>query len=196
MAKNPNQMTWLYNENNCIACRGCESGCKQEFDLPVGIRRRRVIIQESGKYPNPEARYLSVSCNHCEEPSCLKACPVGAYSKEEEFGVVLHDKKKCIGCKRCIAACPYGAPQFNEKEKKVDKCDFCIHRLKAGLPPACVRTCMGYALSNGKMPDVEAGNAFPDPVFKTKVQDQLPHFADPKLTIPSIRFVEAKNIKK
>jgi hypothetical protein len=55
---------------------------------------------------------------------------------------------------------------------------------------------MGYALSNGRLPDVEAGNAFPDPVFKTKIQDRLPHFADPKLTIPSIRFVEVKNIKK
>ncbi len=53
MAKNPKQMTWLYNENNCIACSGCESGYKQEFDLPVGISRRRGIIQEGGKYPNP-----------------------------------------------------------------------------------------------------------------------------------------------
>jgi anaerobic dimethyl sulfoxide reductase subunit B (iron-sulfur subunit) len=196
MAKNPKQMTWLYNEENCIACRSCEAGCKQEFDLPVGIRRRRVIIEEGGKYPNPVVRYISISCNHCEEPACLKACPVGAYTKEEDFGVVLHDKKKCIGCKRCIAACPYGAPRFNEQEKKVDKCDFCIHRLRVGLPPACVRTCMGYALSNGTLPDVEAGNAFPDPVFKSKIIDRLPHFADPKLTIPSIRFVEAKNIKK
>ncbi len=196
MAKNPKQMTWLYNEDNCIACRSCESGCKQEFDLPAGIRRRRVIIQEGGKYPHPAVRYISISCNHCEEPSCLKACPVGAYTKEQEFGVVLHDKKKCIGCKRCMAACPYGAPRFNEKEKKVDKCDFCIHRLRVGLPPACVRTCMGYALSNGTLPDVEAGNAFPDPVFKSTIIDRLPHFADPKLTIPSIRFVEAKNIRK
>ena len=196
MAKNPKQMTWLYNEENCIACRSCEAGCKQEFDLPVGIRRRRVIIEEGGKYPNPVVRYISISCNHCEEPACLKACPVGAYTKEEDFGVVLHDKKKCIGCKRCMAACPYGAPRFNEKEKKVDKCDFCIHRLRVGLPPACVRTCMGYALSNGTLPDVEAGNAFPDPVFKSAITDRLPQFADPKLTIPSIRFVEAKNIKK
>ena len=53
MAKNPNQMSWYYNENNCIACRACEAGCKQEFDLPVGVRRRRVIIKEEGKYPNP-----------------------------------------------------------------------------------------------------------------------------------------------
>lgn len=196
MAKNPKQMTWLYNEENCIACRSCEAGCKQEFDLPVGIKRRRVIIEEGGKYPNPVVRYISISCNHCEEPACLKACPVGAYTKEEDFGVVLHDKKKCIGCKRCMAACPYGAPRFNEKEKKVDKCDFCIHRLRVGLPPACVRTCMGYALSNGTLPEVEAGNAFPDPVFKSAIIDRLPHFADPKLTIPSIRFVEAKSIKK
>ncbi|MBF0459252.1 MAG: 4Fe-4S dicluster domain-containing protein [Nitrospirae bacterium] len=196
MAKNPKQMTWLYNENNCIACRGCEAACKQEFDLPVGVRRRRVIIKEGGKYPNPVVRYISVSCNHCAEPACMKACPVGAYTKEEEFGVVLHDKAKCIGCKRCMAACPYGAPQFNDKEKKVDKCNFCIHRLKAGLPPACVRTCMGYALSNGRLPDVEAGNAFPIPVFKSEIKEKLPHFADTKLTSPSIRFVEAKNVKE
>ena len=192
MAKNPNQMAWLYNEYNCIGCRACEAGCKQEFDLPVGIRRRKVIIKEEGKYPNPVVRYLSVSCNHCEEPACMKACPVGAYTKEDKFGVVLHDQEKCIGCKRCMAACPYGAPQFDEKKKKVDKCNFCIHRLKAGLPPACVRTCMGYALSNGQISDVETGKAFPDPVFKRKIVDRLPGFADPKLTKPSIKFSDNK----
>jgi len=167
MAKNPNQMTWLYNENNCIACRAASLVASRSSTFPL-VSDGGGHYTGIGEVPEPEARYLSVSCNHCEEPSCLKACPVGAYSKEEEFGVVLHDKKKCIGCKRCIAACPYGAPQFNEKEKKVDKCDFCIHRLKAGLPPACVRTCMGYALSNGKMPDVEAGNAFPTLYLKPR----------------------------
>jgi anaerobic dimethyl sulfoxide reductase subunit B (iron-sulfur subunit) len=196
MAKNPKQMAWLFNEDNCIGCRSCEAGCKQEFDVPLGVKRRRVIIQEEGKYPDVKVRYISSACNHCEEPSCLKACPVGAISKEEEFGAVLIDQKKCIGCKRCAAACPYGAPTFDETKQKMDKCTFCIHRLRVGLPPACVRTCMGYALSNGKLSDVEAGNAFPDPIFKSKITNQLPNFADPKLTIPSARFVEAKNIGK
>jgi len=191
MARNPNQVGWYFNENNCIACRACEAGCKQEFDLPIGVRRRRVIIKEEGKYPNVKVRYLSSACNHCEEPSCIKACPVGAYTKEPEFGAVLLDQEKCIGCKRCQAACPYGAPQFDEKKKKMDKCTFCYHRLKEGLPPACVRTCPGYALWHGKLSDVEARKAAPE-IYTRPLQDRLPGFADPKLTLPSVRFSEAK----
>jgi DMSO reductase iron-sulfur subunit len=191
MAKNPNQVGWYFNENNCIACRACEAGCKQEFDLPIGVRRRRVIIKEEGKYPNAKVRYISTACNHCEEPACLKACPVGAYTKEPEFGVVLHDQGKCIGCKRCMAACPYGAPQFDAKKKKVDKCSLCYHRLKEGLPPACVRTCPGYALWHGKMSDIEAQKTPPE-IYRRSLANALPGFADPKLTIPSVKFSENK----
>jgi len=191
MAKNPNQIGWYYNENNCIACRACEAGCKQEFDLPIGVRRRRVIVKEEGKYPNVKVRYISTACNHCEEPACLKACPVGAYTKEAEFGVVLHDQGKCIGCKRCMAACPYGAPQFDAKKKKVDKCNLCYHRLKEGLPPACVRTCLGYSLWHGKLSDIEA-QATPPEIYRRPLKDALPSFADPKLTRPSVKFSENK----
>ncbi len=191
MAKNPNQIGWYYNENNCIACRACEAGCKQEFDLPIGVRRRRVIVKEEGTYPNVKVRYISTACNHCEEPACLKACPVGAYTKEPEFGVVLHDQKKCIGCKRCMAACPYGAPQFDAAKKKADKCNLCYHRLKEGLPPACVRTCMGYSLWHGKMSDIEAQQTPPE-TYRRPLKDALPGFADPKLTRPSVKFSENK----
>ncbi len=191
MAANPNQVGWYYNENNCIACRACEAGCKQEFDLPVGVRRRRVIVKESGKYPNPKTRYISTACYHCEEPACLKACPAKAISKEPQFGVVLIDQKKCVGCRRCEAACPYGAPTFNEKTKKMDKCTLCLHRLKVGQPPACVRTCMGYALWHGKMSDIVAQTT-PEPVYRRPLVAALRDFADPALTKPSGRFSENK----
>jgi DMSO reductase iron-sulfur subunit len=191
MAKNPNQMGWYFNENNCIACRACEAGCKAEFDLPIGVQRRRVIIKEEGKYPNVRVRYLSAACNHCEEPSCLKACPVGAITKEPEFGVVLINQEKCIGCRRCEAACPYGAPTFDEKKKKMDKCTFCIHRLREGLPPACVRTCPGYSLWHAKLSDIEAQRVLPE-IYRRPLKDTLPGFADTKLTIPSVRFSEIK----
>jgi Fe-S-cluster-containing dehydrogenase component len=155
------------------------------------VRRRRVIIKEEGKYPNVKVRYISTACNHCEEPACLKACPVGAYTKEPEFGVVLHDQGKCIGCKRCAAACPYGAPQFDETKKKMDKCSLCYHRLKEGLPPACVRTCLGYSLWHGKLSDIEAQKTPPE-IYRRPLKDNLPGFTDPKLTIPSVKFSDNK----
>ena len=191
MSTNPNQRGWYYNENNCVACRACEGACKQEFNLPAGVRRRRVLIKEEGKYPKIQVRYLSTSCHHCEDPACMKACPSGAITKESQFGAVLIDQEKCIGCKRCAAACPYGAPTFDEKKQKMDKCTLCVHRLKEGLAPACVSSCMGYALWSGKMGDI-LSRSVPEKVYQLPLQESLPGLADPKMTIPSIRFSEKK----
>lgn len=191
MAKNPNQVGWYYNENNCTACRACEAGCKQEFDLSIGVRRRQVILKEEGAYPNIKMRYISSACNHCEEPACMKACPSQAISKEEQFGAVLIDQDKCVGCKRCKSACPYGAPVFDNAKKKMDKCTLCVHRLKEGLPPACVRTCMAYALWHGKLSDIVAQST-PPKIYQRPLKDTLPGFADPALTRPSVKFSEIK----
>src|SRR3972149_6947969 len=102
------QLGFLFNQDNCIGCRACEAACKQEFNLPVGLRRRRVITQLEGTYPNVVQRFTSMCCNHCAEPSCVKACPVGALFKRPKDGIVLFDDEKCIACRRCGAACPYG----------------------------------------------------------------------------------------
>jgi len=177
------QYGWHINLKNCIACRACEGACKQEFNLPVGVRRRRVIKQTEGTYPNVVQRYISLSCNHCAEPACVKACPVSALYKRPQDGIVLFDEDKCIGCRRCGGACPYGAPQYHPETGKINKCTLCVHRQEQGLPPACTITCMGLALESGTVAELEG---------QPHVARAVIGFADPALTQPSIRFVPAR----
>jgi len=171
------QYAWYFNQFNCIGCRACEAGCKQEFDVPVGVRRRRVVPVDTGTFPNVKRDYVSMACNHCEEPACVKACPTGALYKRAEDGLVLFHVEKCVGCRRC-RACPYGAPQYDPVTGKINKCTLCAHRLEKGLAPACAITCMGLALEAGTLEEVAA---------KAEARS-VPGFADPSLTNPSIRF--------
>lgn len=177
------QKAFFFNQDNCIGCRACEAACKQEFDLPVGLRRRRVITQMEGTYPNVAQRFTSMSCNHCAAPACVKACPVGALYKRSKDGIVLFDEKKCIACRRCGAACPYGAPQYHPETGKVNKCTLCVRRLEKGLPPACTITCMGLALEYGTLAELDKVSG---------ARREVKGFADPALTQPSIRFIPAR----
>jgi len=181
--RDSDQQAFFFNQDNCIGCRACEAACKQEFNLPEGLRRRRVITQMEGAYPNVARRFISMSCNHCAEPACVKACPVGALFKRAQDGIVLFDEEKCIGCRRCGAACPYGAPQYHPETGKVNKCTLCVHRLEQGLPPACTITCMGLALEHATLAELDKR-----PGAKRAVKG----FADPALTRPSIRFIPAR----
>ena len=177
------QAGFLFNQQNCIGCRACEAACKQEFNLPVGIRRRRVISSEEGAYPNVTRRHVSMCCNHCAEPACVKSCPAGALFKRPQDGIVLYDDEKCIGCRRCGAACPYGAPQYHPETGKVNKCVLCYHRLDQGLKPACAMTCMGLALEHATVAELDRTPG---------LTRQVKGFADPALTQPSVRFIPAR----
>lgn len=197
------QLGWLIDLDKCTGCDTCMVSCKSENNtrplgspmpfkngrgvIPDHVSYRWVVKREAGLYPNPTMTFVTSSCNHCENPACLSSCPVSnvndpsnpanAIFKRAEDGVVLINQDVCIGCKNCIQACPYGAPQFNSITLKVEKCTFCIHRLEAGLQPACVTSCVGNALHVVEDFNAsESGMNAPD------------GFADPSLTKPSVKF--------
>ena len=95
-----------------------------------------------------------MSCNHCENPACVAACPAGALQKDPDTGIVLHDAEVCIKCKTCMEICPYGAPQFDEVADLIVKCDTCLDLRNAGMTPNCVAACPMRALDFGDLDEL------------------------------------------
>ena len=145
------QRCFFVDTTHCINCKTCEIACKDINGAAVGQRPRRVRTFEGGEYPDVLVAHLSMSCNHCEQPQCLAACPVGAYRKRPEDGIVIHDPSRCIGCKYCTWACPYAAPQFDPGSGKVMKCNLCYSVTEAEGGPACVQACPVRAIEVGTL---------------------------------------------
>ncbi len=136
----------------CVGCHACQVACKSENNVPLGVFRNWVDELETGKFPNVSRHRLPRLCNHCENPSCLNVCPVKATYQLED-GTVLINYDRCIGCKYCIAACPYDARFINPERNTAEKCTYCHERLDAGLQPACVNTCISGARVFGDLND-------------------------------------------
>jgi len=135
----------------CVACNACVLACKAENKVPEGGFRDWIVTEARGSFPHLSLEIRSERCNHCERSPCVEACPTGASYKSAD-GVALVDRDKCTGCKTCIAACPYGA-RYVHPEGYVDKCTFCMHRIKRGKEPACVEICPTKALTFGDLSD-------------------------------------------
>lgn len=170
----------------CIGCRACTVACKAENNVSLG--RFRAVIQEKtmGTFPNTKKAFLPLMCNHCEGnkkdgvPPCVKICPEypgkrakfktasgktiryrsgGTYKRPD--GLILIDVAQCIGCGKCVDACPYGVRSMNPFVKAggdptkqcADKCDMCAHRIDNGVEPSCVNTCQGRARIFGDLND-------------------------------------------
>ena len=157
------QLAFSVNISKCTGCKACQIACKDKNNLPDGVRWRRVFNYEGGEWiqlgdqliPSSVYAYpVSAACMHCQNPVCLQVCPAAAISKRED-GIVLIDQNKCIGCRYCSWACPYGAPQFNEELGVMTKCTMCSDLVDKGERPACVEACPYRAMDFGPLEEIQ-----------------------------------------
>ncbi len=142
----------VIDQTRCIGCHACSTACKSENLVPLSVNRTYVKYADVGIFPQARRAMQVTRCNQCEEPPCAEACPTGAMYQRPD-GIVDFDKAICIGCKACIAACPYDAIFINPEDHSAEKCNFCAHRLDSGLEPACVVVCPTEAIFIGDLND-------------------------------------------
>jgi formate dehydrogenase iron-sulfur subunit len=147
---------FLIDASRCIDCRTCLVACSVENNVPM--THTRIWMKDTGitgDFPDLSRYTAPYHCMHCTDPSCVSACTVGALQQNED-GVVVYDAERCIGCRYCMYACPFGVPNF-EWEKSlalIVKCDLCFERLEEGQQPACAATCPTEAIKFGTHADM------------------------------------------
>ena len=148
---------WLVDTRRCFGCHGCEVACKAENDVPLGHFIRQTIYHDFERSDGKGVARIMVpmSCQHCEDAPCIKACPCGAMQKGAG-GSVQVDYDRCSGHASCKEACPYGAIYIDPVANQAVKCHNCTHRVDAGMEPACVSTCPSEALYFGDLNDPES----------------------------------------
>ncbi len=142
----------LTDVTKCIGCLKCVSACKQvhnlEMDVPRIWDKNDGLSAENwtSVIRRPGDHYVRKQCRHCLEPACASVCPVGALHKTE-MGPVTYDSAKCLGCRYCMMACPFGIPRYDwdKTVPHVEKCILCYDRIKTGQQPACTEACPAEA---------------------------------------------------
>ncbi len=160
------QYGFYFDSAKCVGCKACQVSCKETYKLPIGNLYRRVYNYTGGSWEkNANGVYapkdvfgyfVSVACNHCENPACVASCPTGAMTKNAETGIVTSSHDVCIGCRTCISVCPYDAPTLDADAGYVIKCDMCEAELTLDRKPICVAGCPMRALDWGTFDELRA----------------------------------------
>ncbi len=178
------QLAFYIDQSRCTGCHACTVACKDWYDIPAGpVKWRWLSTIEQGDYPKLFVAFLTLSCLHCANPTCIPVCPSNAIKKRPQDGAVVVDQAACLGkeaCGLCKEACPYGAPQFSdEREAKMQMCGLCVERWQEGRKPICVESCPMEALDAGPLDHLEA---------KHGAMKQAPGFIYVRENRPSVVF--------
>jgi Fe-S-cluster-containing dehydrogenase component/formate-dependent nitrite reductase membrane component NrfD len=145
----------VIDHTRCIGCHACTTACRSENEVPLSVTRTYVKYVDVGVHPQARRAFQVTRCNQCEDAPCVAACPTAAMHRRPD-GIVDFDKSACIGCKACMAACPYDAIFINPEDHSAEKCNFCAHRLDMGLEPACAVVCPTGAILVGDLDDPDS----------------------------------------
>ncbi len=173
--RSPEALGLLFDSTLCIGCKACVTACKDVNDLPLDLSTRPgspwdtpvdttartfnvIKVYRDGAATQKDAEtdgfaFMKASCLHCVDPSCVSACPVSAMTKDPVTGIVGYDPEACIGCRYCVAACPFGIPKYDYQSPtgEIGKCELCRHRLPEGKYAACAEVCPTGATLYGKV---------------------------------------------
>ena len=143
----------LYDSTLCIGCKACEQACAERNKLPYDDKIAAEQVQSAHKFTvvmSKDDKFMRRLCMHCEDPTCASVCPVAALRKTKE-GPVIYEESRCMGCRYCMAACPFGVPKYEWAKAlpAVRKCDMCADRVKAGKMTACAEACPTGATTFG-----------------------------------------------
>ncbi len=178
------QYGFHFDATRCTGCKTCEAACRDYHHLKSGFTYRHVYELEGGGWAKADdgswttdgyTYYTSFSCQHCDDPACVRVCPTGAMSKGDN-GLVAVDTHRCIGCGYCAMACPYDNPKVDREAGHSTKCDGCADRVAEGKDPICVAACSMRALEFKPVDDLPADG----------VRADIAPLPDPALTKPNL----------
>ena len=184
---------FIFNQSLCVNCKACSAACSLENNFAVKVRSVLTYNREvSASVP---LSHLSIACNHCEVPVCMKGCPVSAYRVDSFSEAVIVDESKCFGCKYCVWNCPYDAPKYNPEKGVIGKCHLCYTRLQEGEEPACTSGCPTGALSYADISEFDPLNTtgwFPENELSPSFRFKGVTKSIPLQIVPDSRF--SKNL--